>query len=105
VICGGAFLLETPVADPVPIDLREADRRLTGLVGRVETTGEGYVVLRDSRPVARLLPAEDRPRRLTPEQEAATARLLSTSWPLGVGRFDREEAHAERLDRIGRGGR
>jgi hypothetical protein len=53
--------------------------------------------------VARLLPVGDQPPRLAPEQEAALARLLATSWPLGVGRLDREEVYAGRFDRIGRG--
>lgn len=89
--------------DPTPVDLRDADQRFPELVRRVEATGEGYVVLRHGRSAARLLPAEDAPRRLTPEQEAAMARLLSTSLPLGIERFDREEIYRERLDRIGRG--
>ena len=44
---------------------------------------------------------EDRPGRLTPEQSAALERLLATSWPLGIDRFDREDAYAERLERVG----
>jgi hypothetical protein len=40
---------------------------------------------------------------MTPEQEAAMARFLSTSWPLGIERLDRDEIYAERLDGIGRG--
>ena len=91
------------MSDLTPVNLRDANQRFSELVRRVEATGEGYLVLRHGRPVARLLPAEDAPRRLTPEQEAALARLLSTSWPLGVGRFDREEAYKERLNGIGRG--
>jgi prevent-host-death family protein len=91
------------MSDLTPVNLRDANQRFSELVRRVEATGEGYLVLRHGRPVARLLPAEDAPRRLTPEQEAALARLLATSWPLGVGRFDREEAYEERLDGIGRG--
>ena len=87
-----------------PISLRDANQQFSELVRRVEATGQGYLVLRHGRPVARLLPAEDRPGRLTPEQSAARARLLATSWPLGVERFDREEAYAERLERIGAGG-
>jgi hypothetical protein len=40
---------------------------------------------------------------LTPEQEAALARLASTSWPLKMGRLNREEIYQERIDRY-RGG-
>ena len=60
--------------------------------------------MRHGKPVARLLPVEDQPGRLTPEQRAALARLLSTSGPVGIQRFDREEAYAERLEQIGGGG-
>ena len=84
-----------------PISLRDANQQFSELVRRVEATGQGYLVLRHGKPVARLLPVEDRPGRLTPEQSAALARLLSTSWPLGIGRFDREDAYAERLERVG----
>ena len=83
-----------------PISLRDANQQFSELVRRVEATGQGYLVLRHGKPVARLLPVEDRPGRLTPEQSAALARLLSTSWPLGIGRFDREDAYAERLERF-----
>ena len=92
------------MADLTPINLRDANQQFSELVRRVEATGEGYLVLRHGKPVARLLPASETPPRLTPEQEGALARLLSTSWPLGVGKLDREEAYDERLDRIGRGG-
>jgi prevent-host-death family protein len=91
------------MSDLTPVNLREANQRFSELVRRVEATGEGYLVLRHGRPVARLLPAEDALRRLTPEQEAALARFLSTSWPLGIERLDRDEIYAERLDGIGRG--
>ena len=51
--------------------------------------------------MARLLQTEERAERLTPEQRAALGRLLAMSWPVGIGRFDREEAHAEWLERVG----
>ena len=86
------------------INLRDANQQFSELIRQIEATGRGYVVLKHGRPVARLLPVEDLPRRLTPEQKAALERLLSISWPLGVDRFDRDEAYAERLDRIGSGG-
>lgn len=92
------------MADLAPISLRDANQRFSELVRRVEATGQGYVVLRHGKPVARLLPVDDRPDRLTPEQRAALARLLSVGSPVGVGRFDREEAYAERLERVGGGG-
>ena len=86
------------------ISLRDANQRFSELVRQVEATGQGFVVLRHGKPVARLLPVEDRPGRLTPEQRAALARLLSTNGPVGIQCFDREEAYAERLERIGGGG-
>jgi prevent-host-death family protein len=92
------------MADLAPISLRDANQRFSELVRRVEATGQGFVVLRHGKPVARLLPVDDRPDRLTPEQHAALARLLSVGSPVGVGRFDREEAYAERLERVGGGG-
>ena len=89
------------MTDLAPITLRDANQQFSELVRRVEATGQGYLILRHGKPVARLLPVEDRPGRLTPEQSAALGRLLSTRWPLGIGRFDREEAYAERLERVG----
>jgi len=90
--------------DLTAINLRDANQQFSELVRRVEATGKGYLVLRHGRPVARLLPTEDRAARLSPEQQAALTRLLATSWPLGVERFDREAAYAERIEGIGRGG-
>jgi prevent-host-death family protein len=92
------------MAELTTINLRDANQQFSELVRRIEATGEGYLVVKHGRPVARLLPAEDQPHRLTPEKEAALVRLLSTSWPLGIARFKREDAYAERIDRIGGGG-
>ena len=91
------------MTDLATISLRDANQQFSELVRQVETTGQGFVVLRHGKPVARLLPAEDRPDRPTPEQRAALGRLLSASWPLGIDHFDREEAYTERLERIGGG--
>ena len=89
------------MTDLASITLRDANQQFSELVRRVEATGQGYLVLRHGKPVARLLPVEDRPGRLTPEQTAALGRLLGTSWPLGIDRFDRGDAYAERLERVG----
>ncbi len=89
------------MTDLASITLRDANQQFSELVRRVEATGQGYLVLRHGKPVARLLPVEDQPGRLTPEQSAALGRLLATSWPLGIDRFDREDAYAERLERVG----
>jgi prevent-host-death family protein len=92
------------MADLATITLRDANQRFSELVREVEATGQGFVVLRHGKPVARLLPVEDRPARLTPEQRAAMARLLSVNSPVGIARFDREEAYSERLERVAGGG-
>lgn len=89
------------MTDLAPISLRDANQQFSELIRRVEATGQGYLVMRHGKPVARLLPVEDRPGRLTPEQRAALARLLAASWPLGIGRFGREDAYAERLEQVG----
>jgi prevent-host-death family protein len=90
------------MADLTSINLRDANQRFSELVREVEATGAGYLVLRHGRPAARLLPAEDRPACLTPEQEAALESFLSTSLPLGIEKFDREEIYNERLDELDR---
>lgn len=95
---------EPIMPDLATISLRDANQRFSELVRRVEATGQGFVVLRHGKPVARLLPVEDRPDRLTPEQRTALTRLLSASWPLGIDHLDREDAYAERLERVGGGG-
>ncbi|MFO1035977.1 MAG: type II toxin-antitoxin system Phd/YefM family antitoxin [Geminicoccaceae bacterium] len=92
------------MTDLPTINLRDANQRFSELVRRVEQTGQGFVVLRHGKPVARLLPAEDRPPQLTSEQRTALGRLLSTNMPLGIERLDREEAYSDRLGRIGGGG-
>lgn len=87
--------------DLTAINPRDANQWFSDLVRHVEATGKGYLVLKHGRPVARLLPTEDGAARLSPEQEAALTRLLATSWPLGIERFDREAAYAERIERLG----
>lgn len=75
------------------VTAREANQRFAKLLSEVEGGGPGYVVTKRGRPVARILPVEPRPRRLTPEQEAALARLMATHWHLGIGKFDRDELY------------
>jgi prevent-host-death family protein len=57
------------MADLTSITLREANQQFSELVRRVEETGEGYLVLRRGKPAVRILPADEGPRPLTPEQE------------------------------------
>jgi len=83
------------------ITLREANQRFSRCVREVEA-GEEFVITRNGKPVARLIPSTGK-RVLTSEQEAALQRLAATSWPLEDSRVDREEIYQERVDRY-RGG-
>src|SRR5689334_14208051 len=81
------------------ITLREANQAFARCVREVEA-GEEYLITRNGRPVARLVPAaaEDRPRPLSPAQEAALARTrarMATGWPIGAGAapLDRDTLH------------
>ena len=53
------------------ISAREANQRFSELLSKVESEGQGFVVTKHGRPVARILPVEKREAGLTPEQEAA----------------------------------
>lgn len=75
------------------ITAREANQRFAEVLAKVETEGKGFLVTKHGRPVARLLPVEAAPAGLTPEQEAALQRVLSTGWKLGLGKLDRDELH------------
>lgn len=75
------------------VTAREANQRFAKLLSEVEAGGPGYVVTKRGKPVARIVPVETKPRRLTPEQEAALARILSTGWNLGIEKFDRDELY------------
>jgi prevent-host-death family protein len=65
------------------VTAREANQRFAKLLSEVESGGPGYVVTKRGKPVARIVPVETESRRLTPEQEAALARLMATHWNLG----------------------
>ena len=80
------------------ISLREANQAFSRCIREVEA-GEEITITRRGEPVARLVPVR-RQRILSPEQEAALARLQKTmeeGWPLNVGRFDRDELYDEIL--------
>lgn len=79
------------------ITLRDANQGFSRCIREVEA-GEEFVITRNGKPVAKLIPAAGR-RVLTPEQEAALQRLASTNWPLGADRSSREEIYQERVDR------
>ena len=79
------------------ISLREANQRFARCIREVEAGAE-YVITRNGRPVARLVPVGGR-RILTAAQEAALARTLSRmakGWPIGAGPLDREALHERR---------
>jgi len=71
------------MAELKTVTAREANHRFAELLSEVETGGRGFVVTKRGRPVARIVPVEAESRRLTPEQEAALARILTTGWNLG----------------------
>ena len=74
------------------IGLREANQQFARCVREVEA-GEEFVITRDGKPVARLVPASGT-RVLTPEQQAALARTLARSaqgWPINAGPLTPEE--------------
>jgi len=80
------------------ISLRDANQGFSRCIREVEA-GEEFVITRNGKPVARLMPV-DAKRMLTPDQEAALARIGDTTWPLNIGRFNRDEIYKERIDRI-----
>ena len=81
------------------ISLRDANQAFSRCIREVEA-GQEITITRRGEPVARLVPV--RPvRLLTPEQEAALARLeraMKKGWPLGIGRLNREELYEGRMN-------
>ena len=77
----------------ITITARDANQRFSELLSKVETEGQGFVVTKHGRPVARIVPIETARKKLTPEQEAALERLMTTGWRLGIGTFGRDELY------------
>jgi prevent-host-death family protein len=78
----------------VILSLREANQRFARCIREVEAGAE-YVITRNGRPVARLVPISGH-RTLTPRQEAALTRTrtrMATGWPLAAGSLDRDSLH------------
>ena len=75
------------------ISARVANQRFSELLSRVESEGQGFIVTKHGRPVARILPIEKREAGLTSEHEAALERVLTTGWDLGIGKFSRDELY------------
>jgi len=76
------------------ISLREANQALARCIRDVEA-GTEYIITRNGRPVARLMPAGGR-RVLSPGQQAARARArarMEKGWPIGAGPLDRDSLH------------
>jgi prevent-host-death family protein len=76
------------------ISLREANQAFARCVREVEAGAE-YIITRNGRPVARLMPAGGR-RILNPGQHAARARArarMEKGWPIGAGPLDRDSLH------------
>ncbi len=81
-----------------PINLRDANQHFSKIIRQLEEGEEGYVVLKHGKPVARILPVPNEPKNsLTPDQEAALARILSTKFNRSYGRFDRDELYDDRF--------
>ena len=77
------------------ISVEEAAKTFEQCLREVEA-GEEFVITRKGQPVARLLPVGHQ-RVLTPEQEAALARLcdrMDHGWHLGGEPLDRDELYA-----------
>ncbi len=82
------------------ITLRDANQNFAKLVREVQGGAE-FVITRRGEPVARLSPASVK-RVLTPEQEAAhrrTIKRMRKGWPLGIGKFDRDEIYDRKIFR------
>jgi prevent-host-death family protein len=76
------------------ITLRDANQSFARCVRAVEG-GEEYVITRNGRPVAKLVPVTAR-RTLDAGQQAARARArqrMEKGWPLGAGPLDRDALH------------
>ena len=73
------------------LPLREANQAFARIVREVEG-GAAFTITRNGAPVARIVPIEGAPRRLTPEQEAALARMAA-GWPIAAGPLDRDAIH------------
>ena len=77
------------------ISLRDANQHFGQLIRAVEG-GSEFVVTRRGRPVARIVPVRGAVRQLTPEQEAALARLRAAAeegWTSDGSPFDRAALH------------
>ena len=82
------------------ITLRDANQGFSRCIREVEA-GEEFVITRNGKPVARLLPIGGK-RVLTPEQEAAldrTIKRMEKGWQLGGERINQDELYDGIIDR------
>ena len=76
------------------ISLREANQTFARCIREVEA-GVEYIITRNGRPVARLVPLGGR-RVLSSKQQGARVRArarMEKGWPIGAGPLDRESLH------------
>ena len=76
------------------ISLREANQAFARCIREVEA-GVEYIITRNGRPVARLVPLGGR-RVLSSKQQGARVRArarMEKGWPIGAGPLDRESLH------------
>lgn len=76
------------------ISLRDANQTFARCVRAVES-GEEFVITRNGRPVARLIPVSAH-RVLSPAQQAARTRArerMARGWPIAAGPLDRASLH------------
>jgi prevent-host-death family protein len=86
---------------PTTISLREANQQFSRCIRAVEA-GEEFVVTRDGKPVARIVPVPGA-RVLTPEQQAAWERTkarMAQGWPIGAEPGMRARLYDERADEL-----
>jgi prevent-host-death family protein len=82
------------------ISLRDANQGFSRCIREVEA-GEEFVITRNGKPVARLIPTGGK-RVLTPEQEAARDRTrarMKKGWPLNAGPLNRDELYNDIIAR------
>lgn len=76
------------------VTAREANQNFSGLLSKVEARGEGFLITKRGRPVARLLPVEQAESGLTPEQRLALEEILGEKLEFGADwTFNRDELH------------
>ncbi|HXC56822.1 MAG TPA: type II toxin-antitoxin system Phd/YefM family antitoxin [Rhizomicrobium sp.] len=86
------------------MNLRDANQQFSKLAREIEETGETILVLRNGKPAVKIMPVEERPNKLTREQEEAKKRLMDPAFNLTLPydwKFDREEIYEEAVLRHG----